>query len=166
MEKQYWKKMMENKIHYKGIAYTIGIVVLGILYFFILGDNGPYLMRDSEAFLNPTSGLTHGYWLYPRFLDLCEIICGQESALNVAYIIQGLLALITSIWITEYFRKYFGMGYLSGMLIYICTLLPYGYSLPENVVTHHIMTEAISIPLFYICILFSCKSFLEKKYYL
>ena len=165
MEKQYWKKMMENKIHYKGIAYTIGIVVLGILYFFILGDNGPYLMRDSEAFLNPTSGLTHGYWLYPRFLDLCEIICGQESALNVAYIIQGLLALITSIWITEYFRKYFGMGYLSGMLIYICTLLPYGYSLPENVVTHHIMTEAISIPLFYICILFSCKSFLEKKYY-
>ena len=165
MEKQYWKKMMENKIHYKGIAYAIGIVSIGIIYFFVLGDNGPYLMRDSGAFLNPTSGLVQGYWLYPRFLDLCEVICGQELALYAAHILQGMLALITSLWITEYFRKYFDMGYLSGMLIYMCTLLPYGYSLPENVVTHHIMTEALSIPLFYICILFSCKSFLEKKYY-
>ena len=97
MEKQYWKKMMENKIHYKGIAYAIGIVSIGILYFFVLGDNGPYLMRDSEAFLNPTSDLIQSYWLYTNFLGLCKFIFGQEHFLYAVYILQGIFALLTSI---------------------------------------------------------------------
>lgn len=160
MERLYWRRIINSKISYGTV-----IAVIGIVYFFTLGDNGPYLMRDSEAFLNPTPALLQSYWLYTNFLQVCKYVFGQKFFLEAIFILQGILALITSVWVTEYFRKYFSMGYLSGLLVYICVLLPYGYSLPENVVTHHIMTEALSIPLFYICLLFSCKTFLEENYY-
>ena len=159
--------MNNHKLQINRIVYLMGIVVLGITYFFILGDNGPYEMRDSKSFLNPSFALLQSYWLYPRFLGICKNIFGQDNFLYFVYLIQGILAISTSICMTEFFRKYFNTNYRSAFLIYVFTLLPYGYSLPENVVTHHIMTEALSIPLFHICILFACKSFLaNKKYYM
>ena len=164
MEKLCWKKVMENRIRYNRIAYVLGIIVFGILYFFVLGDDGPYIMRDSEAFLNPNALVLRSYWLYSNFLKICKMIFGQNVFLYAIYIIQSLLGMLTSILLTEYFRNHYKMGYISALLIYVFTLLPYGYSLPENVVSHHIMTEGLSIPLFHICILCSCKSVLEKQY--
>lgn len=158
----YWRDMNNHKLQNSKIIYLAGIVIIGIMYFFLLGDNGAYEMRDSKAFLNPNPALLQSYWLYPNFLRISKIIFGQDVFLYFAYIIQGIFAMSTSIWMTEYFRKNYNMRYLSAIYIYIFTLLPYGYSLPENVVTHHIMTEALSIPLFHICILFACKSFLDK----
>lgn len=164
MGKQYWKKMSQSKYPYNKIVYITGSIILGIVYFFMLGDDGPHIMRDSEAFLNPSSAILQSYWLYANYLKVCEIIWGHENFLYAVYIIQGIIAMCTSIFVTEYFRKYYRMGYLCAFLVYVFTLLPYGYSLPDNVVTHHIMTEGLSIPIFHICILFACRSFLEKKY--
>jgi len=156
--------MMESKSRYNRIAYAIGIIALGVIYFFVLGENGPYLMRDSEAFLNPNALVLRSYWLYSHFLKICRVLFGQNGFLYAVYIIQSLFGMFTSVLLTEYFRKYYKMGYIIALLIFCFTLLPYGYSLPENVVSHHIMTEGLSIPLFHICILFTCKIILEKKY--
>ena len=165
MEKPYWKKMMGSKIQYKSIVYVLAIIALGYFYFFALGENGPYLMRDSEVFLSPNALVLRSYWLYTRFLKTCRVIFGQDIFLYAVYIIQSLLAILSSVLLTEYFRKYYKMDYISALLIFLFTFLPSGYSLPENVVSHHIMTEGLSISIFHVCILYTCKSFLEKKYF-
>lgn len=165
MEEQYWKKMINKKLLDNRFIYGLGITIIGIIFFFILGDSGPYFMRDSALFIDPNGATSQSYWLYTHFLMLCEFIFGQNNYLYVAYIVQALFAMFTSVLVTEYFRQYYDMTYISSLCVYLFTLLPYGYSLPENVVTHHIMTEALSIPLFHICLLFTYKSFLENKYW-
>lgn len=155
---------MKKEVGYSKVVYIIILLIIGIFYFFILGESDPCLMRDSEAFLTPNDLILKSYWLYAIFLKMCRVVSGGKDYLYVAYIFQGIFGMISSVVLTEYFRKYYKIGYMGAILIYVFTLLPYGYSLPENVVTHHIMTEGVAIPLFHICILFACKSFLEKKY--
>lgn len=164
MGKLYWKKVMEKRTQYNRMMYIVCILVLGISYFFILGEDGPYLSRDSETFINPNALVVQSYWLYTFFLSICRMLGGTERYLYIVYIFQGLFGMLSSVILTEFFRKYYKIGYVGALFIYILTLLPYGYSLPENVVSHHIMTEGLSIPLFHICILFTCKGVLEKKY--
>lgn len=153
------------KIKSGKMIYWVMLLGLGVTFFFVIGDSGPYEMRDSQSFINPTSGLLQNYWLYPHFLALCRNVLGNTCFLYGAYVIQGVLALISSVCLTEYFRKQFRLDYVVAIAVFVCTLLPYGYSLPENVVTHHILTEALAIPIFHFCFLLLCKGMVEKKNY-
>lgn len=58
----------------------------------------------------------------------------RESRLYAVYIIQGVFAIITSFSLTEFIRKEYSLCDNWAIIVYVLTFLPYGYSLPENVV--------------------------------
>ena len=156
---------MIARVQNSKLIYRIVLLITGFVFFFLLGEDGPCIMRDSAVFMNPSEYLLGSYFLYPVFLFFCKAVFGEGAFLYAAFILQSILAMFASIFITEYFRKHFQLDYINSMLIYIVTFLPYGYSLPEDVVSHHIMTEAFAIPLFYVAFVFLLRFLLEKKNY-
>lgn len=145
------------------IVYWACCIVFAIFFLGFLGSNGPIIQKDSRSFMEAWPYIKNSYWLYVTFLDVCEYIFGETAYLYAAYIIQSLLAFGAAVILSEYLRHYFKLSYLSAFCVYVCTYLPYGYSLPQDVVNHHIMTEALAFPLFTIYITFVLRTFLENK---
>lgn len=150
---------MDNKLqNRKSVQYIyyLLLVVTGIIICFFVGEDGPILMADSEAFLNPGYGVSSSYTLYVSFLMICKKILGNGIYLYGIYVIQGAIAIIVSILLVEYLRKSYKLNYAITYIVYCIAYLPYLYNFPPNVVTHHIMTEALAIPvmiLFFLCLL-------------
>lgn len=157
---------MKECIAVKKIGYYSILISLGILFYFFLGQSGYIIEEDSETFLNADVFISRNYFIYVAFLKSCLHMFGEEMQLQAVFLLQSILALIVSIIITEYFRDQFDLNYLEATLIFIFTLLPYGYSLPESVATHHILTEGLSYSFFHLFLLFSIIVFLEKKLYM
>lgn len=149
------------------MLYYFVILSIGTIYFFLLGEAGPILSDDSHVFLGYINRTSNIYWLYSRFLYLFYLLFGETCFLDAVYILQAMLALVTSIILVEFFRKEYELNYYISTIIFFLTLLPYGYSLPESVVTHHILTEGLTFPIFHVYILTAYKLFLyEKKRYI
>ena len=147
--------------------YFVSLVVFGIIFFFLIGQQGPIVTDDSKTYLSFSPGVSVIYLLYPRFLQFFSIIFGEQYFLYAVYMVQGLLAIIVSVVLTEFFRKEYNLNYILAFLVFVLSVLPYGYSLPESVVTHHILTEGVTFPIFTLFMLVSIKLFLyEKKRYL
>lgn len=164
-----WKNGMNSKhrLHMPQMLYYFAILSIGIFYFFLLGEAGPIVSDDSYFFLGYLNGTSAIYWLYQRFLLVINLIVGEAYFLDAVFIVQAVLALITSIVLAEFFRKEYELNYYISAIIFVLTLLPYGYSLPENVVTHHILTEGLAFTIFHLYILTVYKLFIyEKKRYI
>lgn len=144
--------------------YYIVLLLSGIGFFFLLGQKDYILYADSMTYLNPPKFIGERYILYPFFLKICKSIFGEIYFLSVVYWVQGSLAILVS-WISaEYFRKRFKLSYFWSILVYFCLFLPYGYSLPESVATHHILTEGLAYTIFHFFLLQIIKSFLERSW--
>ncbi len=158
---------VKSKIKIQCILYYLLLIGVGVVFFFLVGEKGPIIEKDSISFLNPSTWLLTNYWLYPTFLRMCKIVFGELYFLQVAYVIQSALAIVTSFILAEFFRKEYNLSYISAFFVYALSFLPYGYSLPENVVSHHILTEALSIPVFTLFIVYVLKMYLyDKKRYI
>lgn len=138
-------------------------MTIGIIVCFFMGQDGPVIMRDSNAFLHPTEAIENAYSLYVNFLRLCKVIFGEELYLYGIWFLQSVLAILSCVTLTNYLRKRFELNYCLAIVIYCLALTPFMYSFPEDVVTHHIMTEGLSISLFYFFILFIMRTFIERK---
>ena len=78
-------------------------------------------------------------------------------------IIQGILAFFSSVYVVEWFRKHFQLNYVTSIVLFVCSALPYGYSLPEYTLTHQILTEAVAVPIFNLYMIFMMQYMLSKK---
>lgn len=154
-----------NKVVKKNkYIYYLILLVTGWGFFFLLGQNDYVLYTDSMTYLEPSQFVSERYIIYPLFLNMCRNIFGENNFLSIVYWIQGTLAIVVS-WISvEYFRKRFELSYFWSALLYFCLFLPYGYSLPESVATHHILTEGLSYTLFHFFLLQIVKSFLDTSW--
>ena len=146
-----------------GKIYVVILLLIGILYFFFLGEMGYVMERDSVTFINYD---LKNYWIYTSFLNVLENMFGHPLYLEVVNFIQGTLAIIVSLIVTFYFKKRFQLRKRETLLIYIATFLPYGYSLPGNVATHYILTEGLSFSFFHLFLLFIMMVFLDKRIYM
>ncbi len=155
--------MNKAGIKNKYIYYVI-LLVTGLGFFFLLGQADYVLYTDSMTYLEPTQFVSERYIIYPLFLNLCRNLFGNDYFLSLVFWIQGGLAVLVSWWSAEYFRKRFELSYFWSILIYFCLFLPYGYSLPESVATHHILTEGLSYTLFHFFLLQIVKGFLEASW--
>lgn len=154
---------MSQKDKRKKAIYVIVVSLYMIWFFFFLGDNGPYLMRDSYAFIQGRhTGVIH-YGLYIIFIRICRLVFGRDIYLYAIFIIQSIFACISSAIIVEYLKRVYKFSYIFGVLLYVLSSLPYTYSLPENIVSHHILTEGISISLFYLFFFFILRLLLEDR---
>lgn len=145
----------------KYIIYMSLLITIGIIFFFFLGERGYILEKDSGVFLD--KNLSYQYIVYPKFLELCRNIFGEEHYLQWVSNIQGGISLCASLITTEYFRKNYKMSYVWSGLVFICTFGSYAYSLPQYVSSHSILTEGLAFPLFYIWMLCALQIYLKKK---
>lgn len=155
-------KLKTNIINDKKVYYVLEALI-GFVVCFCLGEFGPILMDDSGGYIYPEEFMKSSYWLYIKFIQICRIIFGENTFLIGVWVLQSLFAIITSVVLTEYFRKQYKLSYAKALFVYVCSFFPYLYTLPENVTTHHILTEGLSIPLFVLLFLFIIKCFNEEK---
>lgn len=149
------------KKDYKYISYMVILIIIGSVFFFLIGERGYILEKDSAVFLEDS--LSYQYFIYPQFLQFCKKIFGKEYYLQWVSNIQGLISLSVSLITTEYFRKNYKLSYVWSILIFICTFGPYVYSLPQYVSSHSIMTEGLAFPLFYLWMICALQLYLKKK---
>lgn len=156
-----------QKKEFSKYIYYVSLIVSGIIFFFLIGQHGPIVTDDSKTYLNPSPGVSVIYLLYPGFLKIFSTIFGEQFFLYAVYITQGLLAIVASVMLTEFFRKEYNLNYVMAFVVFMLSVLPYGYSLPESVVTHHILTEGVTFPVFTLYMMVVIKLFLcEKKRYI
>lgn len=142
----------------------MSVILVGILFFFILGEAGPVIEKDSGVFIEPVEIFTgYGYVIYPQFIRLCKSIFGSEKYLYVVFIVQSSLACATSIVTTAYIRKKYIHSNLLCFAVFIASFGPYLYTLPQYVASHGILTEGLAFPLFNIWMLFALDFINEDK---
>lgn len=149
------------KKNYQYVIYMSFLWIIGLFFFFFVGEQGYILEKDSGAFLG--DNITYQYIVYPRFLELCRKAFGEMQYLQWVSNIQGFIALCVSLVTTEFFRKNYGLNYVMSGLVFICTFGPYAYSLPQYVSSHSILTEGLAFPLFYLWMLCALQIYLKKK---
>ena len=136
-----------------GVKKDIGIIVImlltGLVFFLFLGEQGTILCKDSPQYLE-YEDFNAVMPFYPSVIDVIRTLFGQESFLQYIYIIQGLIALVCSMYMTLFFKKYFNLEAISTFVIFVFSLLPYAYTLPEYVSSHEVMTESLAFPIFYL----------------
>lgn len=138
----------------KRIAGIIAEIIVGVVLFSVGGCETLYF-KDSETFLFwSTLNYRRGYTLYPLFIKFCRIIFGETNYIDAIWIVQSILALISILVLTEYFRKEYELNRVLSGLVYMLLYLPYTFTLPEAMATHYIFTEGIAITFFYLAFLF------------
>ena len=145
-------------------VFWLCVCITGILFFFVLGESGPVIERDSGVFIEPVEIYTgYGYIIYPQFIHLCKIMFGTEWYLNAVFIIQSSFALVTSVVVTVYIRKKYVSSNLICFAVFVASLGPYMYTLPQYVASHGILTEGLAFPLFNIWMLFALDYINERR---
>ncbi len=143
---------MKEKINLRTAGYHFLLLIVGIVFFFLLGENGPVFMKDTNSFMDEQ--LPSGYILYPMFIKGVRLIAGEEALLEWLFYLQSLLAMLSSLFMTYWLRKRYSLSKGIGFGIYILSFLPYTCSLPEHVLSHELMTESLAIPIFNVYMLF------------
>jgi len=149
----------------KRIYYFL-IIAYSFLFFFIIGGKGPLIEADSAVYIdNLVDSRSINYIAYIKFIDLFQLLFADHS-LYAVYIAQSVLAIICTFVLSDYLGKICRLSLCERITAYVLLTMPYGYSLPESVCTHHILTEGLSIPLFYIFFLITLRLFFGKKWQL
>ncbi len=152
-----------EKLKNNPYLFWILVVGTGIWFFFLLGEDGYCLWKDSGAFIEAPAWVMQSYKLYPYFIKGCRMVFGQGQYLTAIFLIQATFALLVSVFVMWDLKRYYQLKNAMAYTIFLCILLPYGYSLPQQVVTHQILTEAVAIPFFYLFMLFAWKTFTQHR---
>lgn len=151
------------KVDNKKRDLSVSVMIFwGIIFFFFLGKQGPVMGPDSQTYIDYTdfNGVMPAY---PLFISVLKIFLGEGNYLQGVFVVQGIIALVCSVYLTNSLKKQFGLLKWEMIIVFCLSLLPYAYSLPEYVVSHEIMTESLSFSVFYVFISFMLKGMLEKK---
>lgn len=146
----------------KHIYYFL-LILIGIIFFFLLGERGPVLVKDSVTYLDKEAILPAGYIIYPAFVRLIRNIFGEGYYVDWIFYIQSIIAMLSSIYVTEWFRKRFTLSNGVSIIVYGLSFLPYAYSLPEHVLSHEIMTEGLALPVFNLFMVNVLKLFYDNR---
>ena len=160
----YWWKVLKQRVvefiaNRKERMYYLSLIVIGICFFFFCGEHGYVLEKDSLVYIEDNNWiLAYGYIIYPMIIKLFRIL-SPEDYLEIVFVFQSLIALISSLIVVEYLRKTYDLRRRTSIFVLILSFGPYAYTLPQYVSSHGIITEGITFPLFnlwFICILQFC----------
>lgn len=144
--------LFNNREKKNRIVVILIMVIIGIIYFFMLGEKGMIFEKDSYAYLDYFESGSSAMPIYPYWLKMLELSCGDEY-INLLFVPQGILAILVSILFSMYVCTRLELHHLHSLPIFVASLLPYGYTLPEYVVNHSVMTENLAIPAFYLFVI-------------
>ena len=154
-------QMDRNKNLVLRMLYYVVLIMTGFFFFFLVGERGPLIMRD--AYSATEKVLPDGYMIYPMFIDIVRFVFGEESCVKWVFYIQSVWAIFSALILTRWIRKKFSLSYIVSYIMYVFSLLPYMYSLPEHVLSHEIMTESLAIPVFNIYMIYLIEFFLNNS---
>ncbi len=140
---------MEIRKNRQSILMVALMLIGGGLFFFFLGENGTILCKDSVQYLEYTD-FNAVMPFYPSFINVIRWIFGEQDFMQYIFVVQGIIALFCSIYFAMFLKKYLSFGMINTMIVFILSLLPYTYSLPEYVSSHEVMTESLAFPIFYL----------------
>ncbi|MCH5250256.1 MAG: hypothetical protein J1E98_09990 [Lachnospiraceae bacterium] len=155
----------DNRKRIRNVILEYGLLLLtGVVFYFFTGNEWLNLTSDSPGYIDYTGG--EGIMpLYPAFLRLMKVILGEKYYLDGAVIVQSMLAVVCTMIFVVLLKRRFGLKLWEELLLYVACMLPFSIYLPEFGITHQIMTEGLTYPLFYIYFLFLTNFVLDRKYY-
>lgn len=136
----------------KTVTYIV-MLALGFIFFFLLGDRGVILEKDSHFYFEYQKSKMLSP-VYATFIYICQVLI--DNYLGLIIMIQGALAILCCMYLTKCIQKEFGLDNKWAMLVYVLSFVPYAYSLPEYVSTHLVTTEGLTFSIFYlwfVCVL-------------
>lgn len=160
-----WEQIIirNARTHCLEVVYYTVVLLIGIWFFFFLGEEGYILEKDSYTYLGDKHWVkSYGYIVYPLFLKMCRWFWG-EMYIDAIFIIQSLLALLMSLLVTEYVRKKYLFSRKQGVLVFVLSFGPYTYTLPQYVANHGILTEGITFPLYNLWMICAIELYRNKK---
>lgn len=144
------------------IVSVLMLILINILFFFGIGQQGYIEMDDTHSYCSPN--LTEGIMpIYPFFINICRVIFGAYC-LDAVAIIQGLLATAIITIFIIFLKKKFHLKCWEMYLLWIATVLPFAIELPKYVLTHVIYTEGITYSIFYVFVMVALNTLLEKEW--
>lgn len=152
--KEFWKK------HYEDII----IFLAGFLLLMFVGAPGYSLMDDAMQYVSMEGYLPP---LYPIFLWILRTVFGENNYLQVTVVMQCVLGSLGMTLILHYIsRKYQCAKWILAVL-FVMLLAPFVREsmreTPRYMYPHLILTESLSIPLFYIYVWSAMHTITEKK---
>lgn len=146
-----------------GIINVVLIVIFAIL--FLMGDYG--IAGDSNSYI--TMGLTREPG-YPLLLCIMRALFGEEAYFVPLAFVQNAFACISVMWVAHYFgRRIFnsGLGYwVSALILSLPYLFTPVFSRTHLVMANKIMAEGITLPLYYLFMLYIVKVIFEEDRFL
>lgn len=125
------------------------LAVIGVCYFFLLGERGVNLENDSLGYIHASYEREP---FYPLIIMVCRVVFG-ENGLNAVVGLQGITALFSCLFLAVKLAQYFELKRWELFFCYLLLLLPFGldtmWSSPRVNYSHLILTECFSYSLFY-----------------
>lgn len=151
---------MKEKIRRISPVYLVPVLLFAGLWLF--GETGMY--NDSEQYI---AMHIHREPLYPFFLWIFRTLLGEEHYLEVVRFLQNAFAAFSVIWLTACIRRQFQLKNLMTLLVCLLQLAPHVitplFAVTRLVLSNGIISEALTLPLFYLFAAECLKMFFEKN---
>lgn len=151
---------MKNRIRRISPVYLVPVLLFAGLWLF--GETGMY--NDSEQYI---AMHIHREPLYPFFLWIFRTLLGEEHYLEAVRFLQNMLAAFSVIWLAECIRRQFRLKDLMTLLVCLLELAPHVitpmFAATGLVLSNGIISEALTLPLFYLFAAECLKMIFEKN---
>lgn len=140
----------------------IVLILIGIFVFFIIGEEVPMISKDTGAYttISQSDGVMP---IYPLFAYACRLLFGEQHAYIAMVIVQGILAIICTVYFTHFVQIECKLNNIMTVVVYILSLIPFLTYLPEANISQIILTEGLALPLSYLMIVFIAKGFIKNR---
>ena len=101
--------------------------------------------------------------LYSLFMEGFRRLLGPDRYLYGVAVAQILLSVVCITYFTDFIKKRLKLGIINTLIIWALSLLPYIILLPEDVISHSLMTESITYPLIYVFVIWVLKGIYDNK---
>lgn len=153
---------MRSNIKIQNFVTYIVLILIGIVVFFIIGEEVPMVAKDTGVYteISQTDGVMP---IYPLFAYVCRKIFGEHYVYMAMVIIQGILAIVCTLYFTRFLQIECKLNSIMTVAVYILSLIPFLTYLPEANISHIILTEGLALPLSYLMIVYISKGYITNR---
>lgn len=156
---------MIKKVHSfleKNMGYFIAVLT-SLFLFFGQGVRWYCMGGDTEAYYLSFAHHIETKPLYSLLMEGARRLFGNEKYMYAVAVFQMLLSVVCITIFVYYIKKVMNTGILVTLAAWLCALAPYIILLPEDVISHSLMTESLTYPLIYIYVVVLLKGIYESK---
>lgn len=153
-----YKMTKKDRVHFCTL-----LIISGIIFGYFL-SRGVVIQTDSQSYLTMNNTREP---VYPIFLYLFRIIFSENKYLTAVCVFQALFAIITVTCFTTFITKTFSLKYWCSFIVIFLVSVPYWIGTiwfqPYVLVTNQIMTEGITVSIYYWFILCLLRAIFTRK---